>query len=189
MCTCKCHLGHRVLAGCVRRERRASLRKAMWGSAAAYSLPLHLSMKRSSRRHHLHSPPRTPLSASKLGGRRRGDGKVMFRRNILCRSLVHVRPFFRKRACSTFQDAAVNTVFLLEDHHAVRTVTSWPANTLYMAHVMPLPNLRRIFSSSRTDDQERAVSRQAFFRFCSFLTSCAVIALLSSPKRRRAIGL
>lgn len=54
---------------------------------------------------------------------------------------------------------------------------------------MPLPNLRRIFSSSRTDDQERAVSRQAFFRFCSFLTSCAVIALLSSPKRRRAIGL
>jgi hypothetical protein len=54
---------------------------------------------------------------------------------------------------------------------------------------MPLPNLRRIFSSSRTDDQERAVSRQAFFRFCNFLASCAVIALLSSPKRRRAIGL
>ncbi|PWY99113.1 hypothetical protein BCV70DRAFT_201333 [Testicularia cyperi] len=54
---------------------------------------------------------------------------------------------------------------------------------------MPLPNLRRIFSLSRTDDQERAVSRQAFFRCCSFLTSCAVIALLSSPKNRRAIGL
>ncbi|EPQ26868.1 uncharacterized protein PFL1_05503 [Pseudozyma flocculosa PF-1] len=54
---------------------------------------------------------------------------------------------------------------------------------------MALPNLRRIFSSSRTDDQERAVSRQAFFRCLSFIASCAVIALLSSPKRRGAIGL
>ncbi|PWN48625.1 hypothetical protein IE53DRAFT_370449 [Violaceomyces palustris] len=53
---------------------------------------------------------------------------------------------------------------------------------------MALPNLRRIFSSSRTDDQERAVSRRAFFRFCTFLTSFVLIALLSSPKRRRSIG-
>ncbi|PWN38031.1 uncharacterized protein FA14DRAFT_22242 [Meira miltonrushii] len=52
---------------------------------------------------------------------------------------------------------------------------------------MALPNLRRIFSASRTPLQERAVSRQAFFRFVSFLASCVLIALLSSPKRRAVL--
>ncbi|CAD6891498.1 unnamed protein product [Tilletia controversa] len=51
-----------------------------------------------------------------------------------------------------------------------------------------LPNLRRIFASARTSEQERFVSRQAFFRFVTFLTSCVFIALLSSPRRRAALG-
>ncbi|KAL9936812.1 hypothetical protein V8E36_004047 [Tilletia maclaganii] len=53
---------------------------------------------------------------------------------------------------------------------------------------MALPNLRRIFASARTSEQERFVSRQAFFRFVTFVTSCVMIALLSSPRRRAAIG-
>ncbi|KAN0065200.1 hypothetical protein ACQY0O_001697 [Thecaphora frezii] len=76
-----------------------------------------------------------------------------------------------------------------------------PSTRSVVVHVPPPPVIRLAVplfdhglvmtnnSSSRTDDQERAVSRQAFFRFLSFLTSCAVIALLSSPKRRGAIGL
>lgn len=49
---------------------------------------------------------------------------------------------------------------------------------------MALPNLRRIFSSSRTPLEERAVSRKAFFRFITFLASCATIALVSSTINR-----
>ncbi|CEH14289.1 hypothetical protein CBOM_07521 [Ceraceosorus bombacis] len=52
---------------------------------------------------------------------------------------------------------------------------------------MALPNLRRIFSAARSPAQERAVSRQAFFRFVTFMASCVFIALLSSPKRRAAL--
>lgn len=50
---------------------------------------------------------------------------------------------------------------------------------------MALPNLRRIFSSSRTPLEERALSRKAFFRFIAFLASCAAIALVSSGINRR----
>jgi hypothetical protein len=42
-------------------------------------------------------------------------------------------------------------------------------------------------SSARSAAQERAVSRQAFFRFVAFATSCICIALLSSPRRRAAL--
>lgn len=54
---------------------------------------------------------------------------------------------------------------------------------------MAFPNLRRIFSAARTLEEERAVSRRAFFRFVTFVVSCVSIALLSSPRRRAAFGL
>ncbi|KAK9475986.1 hypothetical protein V1514DRAFT_286301, partial [Lipomyces japonicus] len=42
-----------------------------------------------------------------------------------------------------------------------------------------LPNLRKIFASFRTDEEERRYSRKAFFNFFGFLGSCLIFSLLA----------
>ena len=53
---------------------------------------------------------------------------------------------------------------------------------------MVFPNLRRIFSSFRTPEEERQISREAFFKFVGFVVSCIAITMLSNKNRMRAIG-
>ncbi|RSH86577.1 uncharacterized protein EHS24_004846 [Apiotrichum porosum] len=61
---------------------------------------------------------------------------------------------------------------------------------------MALPNLRSIFASSRTSEEERQLSRATFYKFTAFVASCLVISLLAAkgsardivPKAARAIG-
>ncbi|KZP03162.1 hypothetical protein FIBSPDRAFT_806252 [Athelia psychrophila] len=43
--------------------------------------------------------------------------------------------------------------------------------------------LRSIFSSSRTPNEERSISRVAFFRFTGFLLSCVAISLAAARGR------
>ncbi|KIY49375.1 hypothetical protein FISHEDRAFT_41672 [Fistulina hepatica ATCC 64428] len=43
--------------------------------------------------------------------------------------------------------------------------------------------LRGIFASSRTPNEERSISRIAFFRFTGFLLSCICISLAASRGR------
>lgn len=44
---------------------------------------------------------------------------------------------------------------------------------------MALPNLRRIFSSFRTEEEERQYSRTAFFNLIGFLGTCVVFSLIA----------
>ncbi|KAM4057907.1 hypothetical protein HRG_014493 [Hirsutella rhossiliensis] len=41
------------------------------------------------------------------------------------------------------------------------------------------PNLRRLFIEARTDDEERAVSRKAFYNAVLFMGSVAVFSLIA----------
>ncbi|KLO14567.1 hypothetical protein SCHPADRAFT_826222 [Schizopora paradoxa] len=43
--------------------------------------------------------------------------------------------------------------------------------------------LRSIFASSRTEKEERSISRKAFFRFAGFILSCIGISLAASRSR------
>ncbi|WWC89921.1 uncharacterized protein L201_004850 [Kwoniella dendrophila CBS 6074] len=45
---------------------------------------------------------------------------------------------------------------------------------------MALPNLRSIFASSRTSEEERQLSRTTFYRFTAFVGACLVISLLAA---------
>lgn len=42
-----------------------------------------------------------------------------------------------------------------------------------------LPNLRRLFASFRTEEEEREYSRSAFFNFVGFLGTCALFSLIA----------
>lgn len=44
---------------------------------------------------------------------------------------------------------------------------------------MPFPNIRRIFSSFRTEEEERQYSRIAFFNLLGFIGSCVVFSLVA----------
>ncbi|GHJ86089.1 hypothetical protein NliqN6_2491 [Naganishia liquefaciens] len=55
-------------------------------------------------------------------------------------------------------------------------------------HLMALPNLRHIFASSRTSDEERQLSRTTFYKFAAFVGSCVVISLLASRGAATAAG-
>jgi hypothetical protein len=44
---------------------------------------------------------------------------------------------------------------------------------------MAMPNLRRLFIESRTDDEERDVSRTAFYNAVLFMGSIAVFSLIA----------
>ncbi|TYJ56627.1 hypothetical protein B9479_002719 [Cryptococcus floricola] len=50
---------------------------------------------------------------------------------------------------------------------------------------MALPNLRSIFASSRTPEEERATSRITFYKFTAFVGACLVISLLASKNSGR----
>ncbi|WVQ87352.1 hypothetical protein IAS59_001076 [Cryptococcus gattii] len=47
---------------------------------------------------------------------------------------------------------------------------------------MALPNLRSIFASSRTSEEERQLSRTTFYKFTAFVGACLVISLLAAQK-------
>ncbi|RIB27748.1 hypothetical protein C2G38_1694311 [Gigaspora rosea] len=49
------------------------------------------------------------------------------------------------------------------------------------------PNLRRIFSSFRTPEEERQISRSAFFKFVGFVISCMAITMLANKNRMKTI--
>ncbi|KAK3939390.1 hypothetical protein QBC46DRAFT_388094 [Diplogelasinospora grovesii] len=44
---------------------------------------------------------------------------------------------------------------------------------------MAFPNLRRLFIEARTDDEEREVSRRAFYNAVLFMGSVAVFSLIA----------
>ncbi|KAK1924902.1 hypothetical protein DB88DRAFT_509966 [Papiliotrema laurentii] len=50
---------------------------------------------------------------------------------------------------------------------------------------MALPNLRSIFASSRTSEEEKQVSRVTFYKFTVFVASCLVISLLAARNTGR----
>ncbi|KAG0092753.1 hypothetical protein BGZ93_008187 [Podila epicladia] len=47
---------------------------------------------------------------------------------------------------------------------------------------MPLPNLRRIFASSRTPEEEAQISRSAFFKFSGYILTCAFITWVAAKQ-------
>ncbi|KAH8088109.1 hypothetical protein HD553DRAFT_340226 [Filobasidium floriforme] len=49
-----------------------------------------------------------------------------------------------------------------------------------------LPNLRSIFASARTSDEEKQLSRATFYRFAVFVGSCVFISLLASKSNSSA---
>ncbi|WVR05139.1 hypothetical protein IAU60_002151 [Kwoniella sp. DSM 27419] len=53
---------------------------------------------------------------------------------------------------------------------------------------MALPNLRSIFASSRTSEEERQLSRTTFYRFTAFVGACLVISLLAARNSREFGG-
>ncbi|OCF36478.1 hypothetical protein I317_04734 [Kwoniella heveanensis CBS 569] len=53
---------------------------------------------------------------------------------------------------------------------------------------MALPNLRSIFASSRTSEEERQLSRTTFYRFTAFVGACLVISLLAARNSGRDFG-
>ncbi|WVN86749.1 uncharacterized protein L203_101921 [Cryptococcus depauperatus CBS 7841] len=50
---------------------------------------------------------------------------------------------------------------------------------------MALPNLRSIFASSRTSEEERQLSRVAFYKFTAFVGACLAISLLAARNSGR----
>ncbi|RKP06689.1 hypothetical protein THASP1DRAFT_7216, partial [Thamnocephalis sphaerospora] len=48
---------------------------------------------------------------------------------------------------------------------------------------MPLPNFRRIYASFRTPEEERRISREAFFKCVGFVVACVAITWLASRQR------
>ncbi|ALO60407.1 hypothetical protein CNB03575 [Cryptococcus deneoformans JEC21] len=50
---------------------------------------------------------------------------------------------------------------------------------------MALPNLRSIFASSRTSEEERQLSRTTFYKFTAFVGACLVISLLAARNSGR----
>ncbi|KAL7418866.1 hypothetical protein Q5752_006550 [Cryptotrichosporon argae] len=53
---------------------------------------------------------------------------------------------------------------------------------------MGLPNLRSIFASSRTSEEERELSRATFYKFTAFVASCLAISLLAARGSGRDLG-
>ncbi|WWD16058.1 hypothetical protein CI109_100483 [Kwoniella shandongensis] len=53
---------------------------------------------------------------------------------------------------------------------------------------MALPNLRSIFASSRTSEEERQLSRVTFYKFTAFVGACLVISLLAARNSGRDFG-
>ncbi|WWC69330.1 uncharacterized protein I206_103268 [Kwoniella pini CBS 10737] len=53
---------------------------------------------------------------------------------------------------------------------------------------MALPNLRSIFASSRTSEEERQLSRTTFYKFTAFVGACLVISLLAARNSGREFG-
>ncbi|KAK3816766.1 MAG: hypothetical protein JOS17DRAFT_794808 [Linnemannia elongata] len=47
---------------------------------------------------------------------------------------------------------------------------------------MALPNLRRIFASSRTAEEEAQISRSAFFKFSGYVLTCAFITWVAAKQ-------
>ncbi|KAF9094599.1 hypothetical protein BGX29_009443 [Mortierella sp. GBA35] len=47
---------------------------------------------------------------------------------------------------------------------------------------MALPNLRRIFSSFRTPEEEAQISRSAFFKFSGYVLTCAFITWVAAKQ-------
>ncbi|KAG0234921.1 hypothetical protein BGX31_004430 [Mortierella sp. GBA43] len=47
---------------------------------------------------------------------------------------------------------------------------------------MALPNLRRIFSSFRTPEEEAQISRSAFFKFSGYILTCAFITWIAAKQ-------
>ncbi|KAI1288874.1 hypothetical protein EDD11_009605, partial [Mortierella claussenii] len=47
---------------------------------------------------------------------------------------------------------------------------------------MALPNLRRIFSSFRTPEEEAQISRSAFFKFSGYILTCAFITWVAAKQ-------
>ncbi|KAF9322595.1 hypothetical protein BG006_002257 [Podila minutissima] len=47
---------------------------------------------------------------------------------------------------------------------------------------MSLPNLRRIFASSRTPEEEAQISRSAFFKFSGYILTCAFITWVAAKQ-------
>jgi hypothetical protein len=48
---------------------------------------------------------------------------------------------------------------------------------------MPLPNFRRIYASFRTPEEERRISREAFFKCVGFVAACVIITWMASRER------
>ncbi|RKP23281.1 hypothetical protein SYNPS1DRAFT_17507 [Syncephalis pseudoplumigaleata] len=48
---------------------------------------------------------------------------------------------------------------------------------------MPLPNFRRIYASFRTPEEERRISREAFFKCVGFVVACVAITWVASKQR------
>ncbi|KAK8050467.1 hypothetical protein PG994_012197, partial [Apiospora phragmitis] len=46
-------------------------------------------------------------------------------------------------------------------------------------HQANFPNLRRLFIEARSDDEERAVSRKAFYNAVMFMGSVAIFSLIA----------
>ncbi|KAM7190832.1 hypothetical protein V8F33_009255 [Rhypophila sp. PSN 637] len=46
-------------------------------------------------------------------------------------------------------------------------------------HLQAFPNLRRLFIEARTDDEEREVSRKAFYNAVLFMGSVIVFSLIA----------
>ncbi|CAK9784292.1 hypothetical protein CC85DRAFT_68259 [Cutaneotrichosporon oleaginosum] len=60
---------------------------------------------------------------------------------------------------------------------------------------MALPNLRTIFASARSSEEERQLSRATFYKFSAFVASVLVISLIASrnakdlvPKAAKAVA-
>ncbi|KAG6245931.1 hypothetical protein E4U22_006122, partial [Claviceps purpurea] len=57
------------------------------------------------------------------------------------------------------------------------TAIAWPIP--YSVSMANFPNLRRLFIEARTDDEERDVSRRAFYNAVLFMGSVAVFSLIA----------
>ncbi|KAL7417077.1 hypothetical protein BDY24DRAFT_376549 [Mrakia frigida] len=53
---------------------------------------------------------------------------------------------------------------------------------------MPLPNLRAIFASARTTEEETRLSQQAFAKFAAFAVSCLAISLIANSRTVRNLS-
>ncbi|ODV94369.1 hypothetical protein PACTADRAFT_4311 [Pachysolen tannophilus NRRL Y-2460] len=48
-----------------------------------------------------------------------------------------------------------------------------------------LPNIRRLFASFRTEEEEKIYSRKAFYNFLGFLASCVAFSFVAQQLARQ----